>query len=82
LDGTARTRKCEEHTLHTTSGLSFSYRFFLNGFPYLVFSELSVLAPHELGGILECASSDGKVSLLTFKSMSLSNYALLSAHSL
>src|SRR6266511_850258 len=27
-------------------------------------------APHELGAILACASSDGKVSVLTFKSMS------------
>ena len=25
-------------------------------------------APHELGAILACASSDGKVSVLTFKS--------------
>ena len=26
-------------------------------------------APHELGAILACASSDGKVSVLTFKSL-------------
>jgi protein transport protein SEC13 len=58
--------KVKEHTLHTASGASFA--------------ELSILspddravnsvswAPHELGAILACASSDGKLSVLTFKS--------------
>jgi len=33
-------------------------------------------APHELGAILSCASSDGKISVLTFKSTRLLPYAL------
>lgn len=62
--------KIKEHTLHTASGLSLdlSERFLII---CITFSVNSVSwAPHELGAILACASSDGKVSVLTFKSMS------------
>jgi len=33
-------------------------------------------APHELGAILACASSDGKISVLTFKSIVLKNLSI------
>lgn len=36
-------------------------------------------APHELGAILACASSDGKISVLTFKSTLTSTYIIESA---
>ncbi|CAJ0760608.1 7698_t:CDS:2 [Entrophospora sp. SA101] len=45
--------KIKEHTLHTASGT-----YVINSVAW---------APHEIGPILACASSDGKVSILTFK---------------
>ena len=64
--------KIKEHTLHTASG---NPKFLLCQWlePYRLFFPLPVnsvsWAPHELGAILACASSDGKVSVLTFKSL-------------
>lgn len=58
--------KIKEHSLHTASGTSR---------PHPLLSSTNSLdsvnsvswAPHELGAILACASSDGKISVLTFK---------------
>ena len=57
--------KVKEHTLHSASGMCYptggprSSRNVVNSVSW---------APHELGAILACASSDGKLSVLTFKS--------------
>lgn len=60
--------KIKEHSLHSASGAQVNL--VLYGFPSLTsFSVNSVSwAPHELGAIVACASSDGKLSVLTFKS--------------
>jgi len=59
--------KIKEHSLHTASGASTTCVHML----YLTFWRCTVnsisWAPHELGAILACASSDGKLSVLTFK---------------
>jgi protein transport protein SEC13 len=65
--------KIKEHTLHTASGNPEFVVFFSMGRKLIIhFFSLPVnsvaWAPHELGAILACASSDGKVSVLTFKS--------------
>ena len=61
--------KVKEHTLHTASGKSLDP---INLEIVALTGRLSVnsvsWAPHELGAILVCASSDGKLSVLTFKS--------------
>ena len=61
--------KVKEHTLHTASGKSLDP---INLEILALTGRLSVnsvsWAPHELGAILVCASSDGKLSVLTFKS--------------
>lgn len=57
--------KVKEHTLHTASGELLRHLCFL----LLTGAVNSVSwAPHELGAMLACASSDGKISVLTFKS--------------
>lgn len=60
--------KINEHTLHSASG-----EFGMIAEPAAVLTWRHVVnsvcwAPHELGPILACASSDGKLSVLTFKS--------------
>ena len=58
--------KINEHTLHGASGaFSISIRSLI--VDQRVVNSVS-WAPHELGAILACASSDGKISVLTFKS--------------
>ena len=61
--------KIKEHSLHTASGTSTSavlmQQLYLTIFRCTV-NSIS-WAPHELGAILACASSDGKLSVLTFK---------------
>ena len=72
--------KIKEHSLHTASGA------FL---PPLTHAVLLIRrfvipvnsvswAPHELGAILACASSDGKISVLTFKGAGTLSFSLLS----
>ena len=63
--------KIKEHTLHIASGMSSFVPYFgVVGWYSNVLSEVNSVswAPHELGAILACASSDGKISVLTFKS--------------
>lgn len=65
--------KIKEHTLHTASGI-YQPPYVIKQFLIRVFGTTvnSVSwAPHELGAILACASSDGKVSVLSFKSRSI-----------
>lgn len=59
--------KIGEHSLHTASGAIFSYVIKTFYLWYVAVNSVS-WAPHELGAILSCASSDGKISVLTFKS--------------
>jgi len=66
--------KIKEHTLHTASGNPEFVVFSTMAWTLSpIFFSLPVnsvsWAPHELGAILACASSDGKVSVLTFKSL-------------
>ena len=65
--------KVKEHTLHTASGgyFWFSAMTASASQPALLVNSVC-WAPHELGAILACASSDGKLSVLTFKSESYS----------
>jgi protein transport protein SEC13 len=67
---TAGWAKIKEHSLHTASGASLSPSdpLFIPLRQKTVDLVNSVSwAPHELGAILACASSDGKISVLTFK---------------
>ncbi|CEQ38749.1 SPOSA6832_00189, partial [Sporobolomyces salmonicolor] len=64
--------KVKEHLLHTASGVS-SGRIAVNAIAW---------APHELGPILACASSDGKVSVLTFNNDGTWEASLFPAHAL
>ena len=69
--------KIKEHTLHTASGAGIITIARLFGLPILPVNSVS-WAPHELGAILACASSDGKLSVLTFKSTSLIDHLHIS----
>lgn len=65
--------KVKEHLLHTASGQSrIPGHVPLVVIPYSSHFSYTVnaiaWAPHELGPVLACASSDGKVSVLTFNS--------------
>ena len=66
--GTGGWAKIKEHTLNTASGRYYLPRNLACCLQHAEFNSVS-LAPHELGAILACASSDGKISVLTFKSM-------------
>ena len=66
--GTGGWAKIKEHTLHTASGRYYLPRNLACCLQHAEINSVS-LAPHELGAILACASSDGKISVLTFKSM-------------
>ena len=59
--------KINEHTLHTASGM-FHPLWSCSFVTYLMAVNSVSWGPHELGAVLACASSDGRLSVLAFKS--------------
>lgn len=55
--------KIKDHSIHSASGTSLDHRSFLTT---MLVNSIS-WAPHEYGLILACASSDGKVSILSYQ---------------
>ena len=59
--------KIHEHNKHTASGTTMKKK--IENFILMIISLVNSVAwaPHELGAILACASSDGKISILEYK---------------
>lgn len=70
-DAAGNWTKIKEYTAHTASGMSHRnglWNTLRMTYPLSLVNAVS-WAPHELGPMVACASSDGKISVLTFQSM-------------